>query len=67
MLTKRNVRARLVLSVLPGDSATVSAHAWLEAGGIVVTGKSEMEKFIPIYQFDNQPARPQESVAPCSH
>jgi hypothetical protein len=55
MLVKRKVSATLVLSVMPDESAGLSAHAWLEAGGIVVTGAREMAKFVPIYRFDNHP------------
>jgi hypothetical protein len=55
MLVRRKVSATLVLSVRPDESAAVSAHAWLEAGGIVVTGAREMAKFVPIHRFDNRP------------
>jgi hypothetical protein len=64
ILVKRKVCATLVLSVMPDESAAVSAHAWLEAAGIVVTGRSEMEKFVPIYRFDNRPV--EETTSLCS-
>jgi len=73
MLAKRKVNATLVLSVMPDENAAVSAHAWLEAGGIVVTGASEMAKCVPIYRFDNRrfdnrrvDNRPGEGTSLCS-
>jgi transglutaminase superfamily protein len=55
MLAKRQVSAMLVLSVMPDESAAASAHAWLEAAGIVVTGGNGRDKFVPIFRFDNRP------------
>lgn len=64
LLARRGVAATLVLSVMPGGQAAVSAHAWLEAAGLVVTGRGEMGKFTPIYRFDNR--GPEGLPSPCS-
>jgi hypothetical protein len=53
ILARRMVASNLVLSVAPASGQTVDAHAWLEAGGIVVTGRSEKAKYVPIYTFSN--------------
>jgi len=53
VLARRQVASRLTLAVLPTTGVTVDAHAWLEAAGIVVTGRSEMERYAPIYHFSN--------------
>jgi len=53
VLARRQVASRLTLAVLPTPGTTVDAHAWLEAAGTVVTGRSEMERYAPIYYFSN--------------
>lgn len=67
VLGRRHVSSSLVLSVASGESITVNAHAWLEAAGIIVTGRSEMEKYVPIYRFENRPVLSRERVPHCSH
>jgi hypothetical protein len=70
MLRRRGIPAALVLSVAPNESITVKAHAWLEAAGTVVTGRREMQNYIPLYRFENCPGVPSDqstrAVAPCS-
>ncbi|WP_263416626.1 lasso peptide biosynthesis B2 protein [Terriglobus albidus] len=53
VLARRQVASCLTLAVLPTAGTTVNAHAWLEAAGIVVTGRSEMGRYAPIYHFRN--------------
>lgn len=67
MLREKNVSSALVLSVVAGGGVTVDAHAWLEAANIVVTGRSEMAKYVPIYRFENGPVLSQERGPHCSH
>jgi|GEM_PF-1943842 len=66
MLRKRHIASTLVLSVAPSEGGTVKAHAWLEAGGVVVTGRREKKAFVPIYSFSNAVAHPHGDIAPCS-
>jgi hypothetical protein len=76
VLVRRKVASKLVLSVTPASGKTVDAHAWLEAGGFVVTGQGEKARYVPIYTFSNavvsdagkanQLAVPAERVQPCS-
>jgi hypothetical protein len=70
LLNRRGVPSVLILSVMPNESVTLKAHAWLEAGGMVVVGRNEMHSFTPIYRFDNHPDRAGEpaarNIAPCS-
>lgn len=54
MLRRSHVPSVLVLSVSPSETPTVRAHAWLEAAGTVVTGRSEAEQYAPLYRFDNR-------------
>ena len=56
ILARRGIASNLVLSVTPASGRTVDAHAWLEAAGIVVTGRHEKEKYVPIYTFSNSPS-----------
>jgi len=65
MLRQRHIASTLVLSVAPSEGITVKAHAWLEAGGIVVTGRSEKEHYVPIYSFSNAIV-PSPGDTPCS-
>jgi Transglutaminase-like superfamily len=65
MLRKRRIASTLVLSVAPSEGITVKAHAWLEAGGVVVTGRSEKENFVPIFRFSNAASQPHGDTAPC--
>jgi len=76
VLVRRKVASSLVLSVTPASGKTVDAHAWLEAGGLVVTGQGEKARYVPIYTFsnavlsdardENQPVVPGERAQPCS-
>jgi hypothetical protein len=76
VLARRKVASNLVLSVTPASGKTVDAHAWLVAGGVVVTGEREKARYVPIYTFSNavlndagdgRPAVPRESAQSCSH
>lgn len=58
VLARRRIASSLVLSVTPASGAVVDAHAWLEAGGIVVTGRNEKSKYVPIYTFSNAGSGP---------
>ena len=52
MLRSRGVASTVVLSVAAdADRDEVQAHAWLEAAGMVVTGRDEQAKFTPIYRI----------------
>ena len=53
VLARRKIASNLVLSVTPASDKTVDAHAWLEAGGFVVTGQGEKARYVPIYTFSN--------------
>src|SRR6187402_649337 len=66
MLRQRHIASTLVLSVAPSEGITVKAHAWLEAGGVVVTGRREKKHFVPIYSFSNAVAPSHGDTAPCS-
>lgn len=63
LLNRRGIPSVLILSVMPNESITLKAHAWLEAGGIVVVGRNEMQRFTPIFRFDNHPHRAGQSQA----
>jgi len=64
VLARRKVTSNLVLSVTPASGKTVDAHAWLEAGGFVVTGQSEKSRYAPIYTFSNAASNDARQVAP---
>jgi len=76
VLARRKVPSNLILSVTPASGKTVDAHAWLEAGGFIVTGQREKARYVPIYTFSNavssdaagesKPAVPGERAQPCS-
>ena len=78
LLARRMIASNLVLSVTPAAGITVDAHAWLETCGIVVTGRGEKARYVPIYTFTNAPATsskagtkdvrnaPEERDRPCS-
>lgn len=53
VLARHRVASSLVLSVTPASGAVVDAHAWLEAGDVVVTGRTEKSKYVPIYTLSN--------------
>jgi hypothetical protein len=53
VLARRMIPSSLVLSVTPAKGSAVDAHAWLEACGVVVTGRSEKARYVPIYTFSN--------------
>ena len=55
MLTRRGVGSTVVLSVSPSGRPGIKAHAWLEAAGTVVTGRSEMAQFTAIHRIGNAP------------
>ena len=55
VLARRMIASNLVLSVTPASGSVVDAHAWLETCGIVVTGRGEKERYVPIYTFSNAP------------
>ena len=72
VLARRMVASNLVLSVTPASGKTVDAHAWLEAGELVVTGLGEKVKYVPIYTFSNARVEDErdtfaERARPCSH
>ncbi len=58
LLRRGRVPSALVLSVMPSETPTVRAHAWLEAANIVVTGRTEANAYSPVYRFDNSPVTP---------
>jgi Transglutaminase-like superfamily len=71
VLARRMIVSDLVLSVTPASGKTVDAHAWLEAGGLVVTGRNEKAKYVPIYTFSNAAGDAEQNIAeegtlPCS-
>ncbi len=67
MLARRGVPATVVLSVAPRNEAVpVSAHAWLEAAGTVVTGGREMGRFTPIHRIGNESANAGAGAVRCS-
>ncbi|ADV81035.1 hypothetical protein AciPR4_0197 [Terriglobus saanensis SP1PR4] len=66
MLRQRHIASTLVLSVAPSEGVTIKAHAWLEAGGVIVTGRREKERYVPIYSFNNAVVQPPGDAPPCS-
>jgi hypothetical protein len=71
MLARRGIASHLVLSVAPASGSMIDAHAWLEAGGLVVTGRDERARYMPIYTFSNARHPDEQSVQaerarPCS-
>jgi hypothetical protein len=49
LLAWRGVPSELWLGVRPGEEASIAAHAWLEAEGVVVTGGAEKKAFHPLH------------------
>jgi Transglutaminase-like superfamily len=45
MLARRGVSSQIRLGVAKNSPETLSAHAWLECGGIVVTGEGEHRSY----------------------
>ena len=46
-LRRRGIAAQIVIGVKTGGPAPLDAHAWLEAGGHIVTG-GEIAAFVPL-------------------
>ena len=51
MLRRRGVRSTLSLGVRRSGERDLEAHAWLVAGGVVLTGEREMTEFTEIESF----------------
>jgi len=73
VLARRGISSDLILSVTPASGKKIDAHAWLEAGGMVITGGGEKARYAPIYRFSNAaanddavPALPGERATSCS-
>ena len=63
VLARRMIVSHLVLSVTPASDKAVDAHAWLEAGGLVVTGRREKATHVPIYTFSNAVGEMEQNIA----
>jgi len=63
VLARRGIVSDLVLSVTPASGKAVDAHAWLEAGGSIVTGRGEKAKYVPIYTFSNAAGEAEREIA----
>ena len=55
MLARRGYASVLTLGVADTDSA-LKAHAWLAAGGVIVTGRAEMERYARVADFGTRAA-----------
>lgn len=51
MLIYRKVSSTIYFGLAKKEDAGISAHAWLCAGTIVVTGKKSMQRFTPVAWF----------------
>ena len=51
ILKLRGLSSTLYLGVAKVGSDTITAHAWLRCGNVVVTGKGEMARFTPVTFF----------------
>lgn len=56
LLAWRGVASELWLGVKADDSSTLAAHAWLAAGGRVVTGGEVRADFKPLHALVTSPA-----------
>jgi hypothetical protein len=51
MLSYRKVSSTIYFGLAKDQDSGLSAHAWLRAGSIIVTGKRAMHKFTPVAWF----------------
>ena len=51
MLKYRKVSSTIYFGLAKDQDSGLSAHAWLRAGSIIVTGKPAMSKFTPVAWF----------------
>lgn len=56
LLRRRGVPSTMYLGVSKPTSSMLSAHAWLRAGPVIVTGKRNAESFPIIASFAEEPA-----------
>jgi hypothetical protein len=51
MLKYRKVSSTIYFGLAKDQNSTLSAHAWLRSGNMVVTGRKAMERFTPVAWF----------------
>ena len=51
ILKQRGLPSTLYLGVAKVGSDSITAHAWLRCGNVIVTGKEEMARFTPVAFF----------------
>lgn len=51
MLRRRGLASTLILGLARKPDGALQAHAWLDAGGVHVTGGAQAPAFVPIQRF----------------
>jgi hypothetical protein len=51
MLARRGTRSSLWIGAARGDGGEMMLHAWLEAGGTIVTGEAGQAGVTPVARF----------------
>ena len=54
LLARRGHPALLRIGVVKGEEGQLQAHAWLESGGRVVIGGSELERYVPLVALEGE-------------
>ena len=66
LLARRGVPSELWLGAAPAGAFGIEAHAWLVAGGRVVTGRAQKASVTPLYALTTAPPAGDESGVGCS-